>query len=95
MRLLDYGRDNYAAVTYSDLGGRIVSQVDANDDDDDDDDENDYDDDYGDERRMLLQGWMNSWGYANKIPTSVWRGSMTIPRYDQRMTIPRYDHTKV
>ena len=27
-RSLDYGRDNYAAVTYSDLGGRIVSQVD-------------------------------------------------------------------
>ena len=26
-RSLDYGRDNYAAVTYSDLGGRIVSQV--------------------------------------------------------------------
>ena len=24
---------------------------------------------------------MNSWGYANKIPTSVWRGSMTVPRY--------------
>jgi len=51
VRSLDYGRDNYAAVTYSDLGGRIVSQ-----------------------------GWMNSWGYANKIPTSVWRGSMTVPR---------------
>ena len=28
VRSLDYGRDNYAAVTYSDLGGRIVSQVD-------------------------------------------------------------------
>ena len=24
---------------------------------------------------------MNSWGYANRIPTSVWRGSMTVPRY--------------
>ena len=29
----------------------------------------------------VMQGWMNSWGYANKIPTSVWRGSMTVPRY--------------
>ena len=46
MRSLDYGRDNYAAVTYSDLGGRIVSQVD--DDDDDDDDYDDADDDDAD-----------------------------------------------
>ena len=75
MRSLDYGRDNYAAVTYSDLGGRIVSQVDEDDDDADDDDNDDRQ--YQD---ALLQGWMNSWGYANKIPTSVWRGSMTIPR---------------
>ena len=48
---------------------------------------------------------MNSWGYANKIPTSVWRGSMTVPRYRCHlsrhwkpdffkilgiMTVPRY-----
>ena len=47
---------------------------------------------------------MNSWGYANKIPTSVWRGSMTVPRYwcyietskpwffkiGGFMTVPRY-----
>ena len=84
MRSLDYGRDNYAAVTYSDLGGRIVSQVDDDDDDDDDADDNEDDDDDDDDYRRyqdaLLQGWMNSWGYANKIPTSVWRGSMTVPR---------------
>jgi len=61
VRSLDYGRDNYAAVTYSDLGGRIVSQ-----------------------------GWMNSWGYANKIPTSVWRGSMTVPR---ELTMEEVDGT--
>jgi len=60
-RSLDYGRDNYAAVTYSDLGGRIVSQ-----------------------------GWMNSWAYANKIPTSVWRGSMTVPR---ELTMEEVDGT--
>ena len=82
MRSLDYGRDNYAAVTYSDLGGRIVSQVDDDDDDadDNDDDDDDDDDDYRRYQDALLQGWMNSWGYANKIPTSVWRGSMTLPR---------------
>ena len=45
MRSLDYGRDNYAAVTYSDLGGRIVSQVDDDDDDDDDYDDADDNDD--------------------------------------------------
>ena len=25
-------------------------------------------------------GWMNNWDYAQVIPTSIWRGSMTIPR---------------
>ncbi len=30
--------------------------------------------------RHLFIGWMNNWAYANRIPTSVWRGAMTIPR---------------
>jgi fructan beta-fructosidase len=30
--------------------------------------------------RTLFLGWMNNWNYANEIPTSVWRGAMTIPR---------------
>jgi len=49
-KLLDYGRDNYAAVTYNNL-----------------------------DRRVSI-GWMLTWDYANYIPTSTWRGSMTIPR---------------
>lgn len=32
-----------------------------------------------DNRRIFL-GWMNNWVYAENIPTSIWRGSMTIPR---------------
>ena len=50
------------------------------DDDDYDYDDDDDDDDYRIYQDAFLQGWMNSWGYANKIPTSVWRGSMTVPR---------------
>jgi fructan beta-fructosidase len=30
--------------------------------------------------RHILIGWMNNWEYANHIPTSPWRGSLTIPR---------------
>ena len=32
-----------------------------------------------DERRVLL-AWMSNWVYARQIPTSTWRGAMTIPR---------------
>jgi fructan beta-fructosidase len=27
-----------------------------------------------------LIGWMNNWQYAEKLPTSPWRGQMTLPR---------------
>jgi len=30
--------------------------------------------------RKIFIGWMNNWSYADKIPTSSWRGSMTLPR---------------
>lgn len=30
--------------------------------------------------RVVLIGWMSNWLYAQKTPTSVWRGQMTIPR---------------
>lgn len=30
--------------------------------------------------RRLFIGWMNNWKYANVIPTSDWRGAMTLPR---------------
>jgi len=32
-----------------------------------------------DGRRIML-GWMNNWRYANKVPTSPWRGQMSLPR---------------
>lgn len=32
-----------------------------------------------DGRRIYL-GWMSNWRYANQVPTSGWRGAMTIPR---------------
>lgn len=28
----------------------------------------------------VLLGWMNSWDYANLLPTEGWRGNLTIPR---------------
>ena len=28
----------------------------------------------------VLIGWMNNWQYADKVPTSPWRGQMTMPR---------------
>ena len=49
-RVLDHGKDNYAAVTFNNI-----------------------------DRRVSI-GWMLNWEYANNIPTSTWRGSMTIPR---------------
>jgi fructan beta-fructosidase len=30
--------------------------------------------------RPLLLGWMNNWQYASKLPTSPWRGQMSLPR---------------
>jgi fructan beta-fructosidase len=32
-----------------------------------------------DGRRIFL-GWMNNWWYAPDVPTSPWRGAMTVPR---------------
>ena len=32
-----------------------------------------------DPRRILI-GWMSNWDYANDVPTSPWRGAMTVPR---------------
>jgi fructan beta-fructosidase len=32
-----------------------------------------------DDRRIYI-GWMNHWSYAAVIPTSIWRGAMTLPR---------------
>jgi fructan beta-fructosidase len=32
------------------------------------------------QNRLVWMGWMNNWQYANNLPTSPWRGQMTIPR---------------
>lgn len=37
-----------------------------------------YNDAPDDERIMI--GWMNNWQYAGDIPTSPWRGAMSLPR---------------
>lgn len=34
----------------------------------------------GDDERRIILAWMNNWEYANEIPTSPWKGMMTIPR---------------
>jgi sucrose-6-phosphate hydrolase SacC (GH32 family) len=31
-------------------------------------------------QRPIMLGWMSNWQYAGKIPTSPWRGQMTVPR---------------
>lgn len=53
-RWMDYGKDNYAGVTWSG-----IPQSDG---------------------RRLLIGWMSNWQYARNVPTTVWRGAMTLPR---------------
>jgi fructan beta-fructosidase len=32
------------------------------------------------ETRPVLLGWMSNWQYAGKLPTSPWRGQMSLPR---------------
>lgn len=51
-RRVDFGRDFYAAQSFSDLPG---------------------------DRRVWL-AWMSHWSYANAVPTSPWRGQLSIPR---------------
>lgn len=38
--------------------------------------------------RRLMIGWMNNWNYAQSIPTSIWRSSMSIPREMALTTTP-------
>ena len=51
---VDYGKDNYAGVTFSNAP-------------------------LEDGRRIFI-GWMDNWSYAPDVPTSRWRGSLTVPR---------------
>ena len=39
-------------------------------------------------RPQLMLGWMDNWQYASKLPTSPWRGQMTIPREISLKTFP-------
>jgi fructan beta-fructosidase len=32
------------------------------------------------DRKPVMIGWMDNWQYADKLPTSPWRGQMTFPR---------------
>jgi fructan beta-fructosidase len=36
----------------------------------------------------VMLGWMNNWQYAAKVPTSPWRGQMTVPRELQLRPMP-------
>ena len=36
----------------------------------------------------VMIGWMNNWQYADKLPTSPWRGQMTLPREIALRTFP-------
>ncbi|WP_328285274.1 glycoside hydrolase family 32 protein [Paenibacillus alkaliterrae] len=56
---VDYGKDFYASLSWSNLPGRLV-----------------------------WIAWMNNWQYAEKTPTSPWRGAMSIPRDVALRTVP-------
>jgi sucrose-6-phosphate hydrolase SacC (GH32 family) len=56
---IDYGRDNYAGVTFGDAPNN----------------------------RKIFIGWMCNWDYASKLPSPIWRTSMTTPRELQLLTI--------
>jgi sucrose-6-phosphate hydrolase SacC (GH32 family) len=49
---IDYGRDNYAGVTFN----------------------------HAPHNRRIFIGWMCNWDYAAKLPSPIWRTSMTTPR---------------
>ncbi len=38
--------------------------------------------------RTVMIGWLNNWTYANKVPTTPWRGAMAIPR---KLTLKKFD----
>lgn len=57
---IDYGRDNYAGVTFYNAP----------------------------HDRKIFLAWMSNWDYAAKLPSPIWRGSMTTPR---ELTLIEYD----
>jgi sucrose-6-phosphate hydrolase SacC (GH32 family) len=52
IKWIDYGRDNYAGVTFSNAP----------------------------DNRKIFLAWMSNWDYAAKLPSPIWRGSMSLPR---------------
>lgn len=56
---LDWGRDYYAAVSFSNVP----------------------------HNRRIMIAWMNNWDYSNLIPTSPWRGAMSLPREISLVTV--------
>jgi sucrose-6-phosphate hydrolase SacC (GH32 family) len=52
IKWIDYGRDNYAGVTFHNAP----------------------------DNRKIFIAWMSNWDYAAKLPSPIWRGSMTAPR---------------
>jgi len=58
---IDYGRDNYAGVTFSNAP----------------------------DNRKIFLAWMSNWDYAAKLPSPIWRGSMTAPR---ELTLLQYEN---
>jgi fructan beta-fructosidase len=32
------------------------------------------------DQRTIMIGWLNNWTYGNQLPTSPWRGAMSLPR---------------
>ncbi|MDQ6677406.1 MAG: glycoside hydrolase family 32 protein [Acidobacteriota bacterium] len=39
-------------------------------------------------QKPVMIGWMNNWQYANQVPTTPWRGQMTVPRELALKTFP-------
>jgi sucrose-6-phosphate hydrolase SacC (GH32 family) len=58
---IDYGRDNYAGVTFHNAP----------------------------DNRKIFLAWMSNWDYAAKLPSPIWRGSMTAPR---ELTLIEHDN---
>lgn len=50
----DYGKDFYAAVSYSDIPAK--------------------------DGRRIYMGWMSNWRYPFSMPTSPWKGNLSVPR---------------
>jgi fructan beta-fructosidase len=62
----NYGKDDYCAISFNNLPAAPVARGDSASP--------------AAVPHPVLIGWMNNWRYAAKLPTSPWRGQMSIPR---------------